>query len=731
MATVATLLVNLDADGARFIAELQKGSRQTKRFSAETRRNIDAAAKTFAAFSAAAVASLTALTKQSFSAIDALAKTADKLGTTTEALGGLQLAGRVTGVEISKLNLGLQRATRRIAEAAQGTGEAQNALKELGLDAKELVKLPIDQQFLKLSEAFENVSNQADKVRLGFKLFDSEGVDLIRTMGIGTEALQGFVAEARQINFAVSRIDASKVEAANDAATRASAAFSGLGNTIAVTVAPFVEQMALQFVEAAKESNGFRDQVQRSFEAAIRVIGVFQDGIRGIKIVFQGVVIAVRFGFQSIIQAIDLVTEGVLALANTVVQGLIAPLRLAADAAGRFSEKAAEVSEALASIEGFSKPQGLEDLARLLADQNTEAIARLQALLLEPLPSTALRERLVEITAAAEAAAQSVAKVKASQEAIAASAASTAAAGAAFATPAAKSTEQLVAEATQKAQAVADAELAVRKQLQEQIIAGEIVQNEQLVELARQLATAKAEAAFAAEQAVKAAAGKPLENLDPLEREQAIAEGTIEIYRDLAQTLVEIDRRTSEQRKKLTEQTEGYIRQQRENTVRLSIGFLQSLAGESKIAAIAAIALEKGLAIAQAIMNTAVAVTKALAIDPTGTLAARVKVLGAAQVALIAATGLAQAAAVGGGGAALGTPGNPVQTTPAAASAERTEGFQDRGSVEIHFHGEVIGWDEHIQTRVIDGIREAIDNRDVVIIGGDSRQASEITRGGG
>src|SRR5699024_11411891 len=50
---------------------------------------------------------------------------------------------------------------------------------------------------------------------------------------------------------------------------------------------------------------------------------------------------------------------------------------------------------------------------------------------------------------------------------------------------------------------------------------------------------------------------------------------------------------------------------QRRAVVSAAIGFLDQLAGESKAAAIASIALSKGLAIAEAIQNTAVAVTAA------------------------------------------------------------------------------------------------------------------------
>jgi len=83
------------------------------------------------------------LIANSLKATDALAKTASKIGTTTESLSALQYAGQLTGVEVNTMNMALQRFTRRTAEAAVGTGEAKGALRELRVDARKLSRLPL------------------------------------------------------------------------------------------------------------------------------------------------------------------------------------------------------------------------------------------------------------------------------------------------------------------------------------------------------------------------------------------------------------------------------------------------------------------------------------------------------------------------------------------------------------------------------------------------------------
>ena len=81
----------------------------------------------------ATVGGLAALVDSSISAADAIGKTADTIGVGVEALQELRFAAKASGVEQQTLDMALQRFTRRAAEAAQGTGEAKDALAQMGI----------------------------------------------------------------------------------------------------------------------------------------------------------------------------------------------------------------------------------------------------------------------------------------------------------------------------------------------------------------------------------------------------------------------------------------------------------------------------------------------------------------------------------------------------------------------------------------------------------------------
>ncbi len=192
----------------------------------------------------AAAVGVGVMVNQQLAVIDSTAKVSDKLGISTEALAAMHLQAERSGVATNTMNMALQRMVRRLSEAAQGTGEAQGALKELNLGAVELAKLSPDKQFAAIAEKMKDVNNQGDKVRLAFKLFDSEGVSLINTLNGGAAAAkdaQDFVAK---YGVAISRLDAAKIEAVNDKWGDANKAIDGLVNTLTISLSKALSDAA-------------------------------------------------------------------------------------------------------------------------------------------------------------------------------------------------------------------------------------------------------------------------------------------------------------------------------------------------------------------------------------------------------------------------------------------------------------------------------------------------------
>lgn len=213
--------------------------------------------RAFVALSAAmAAGKLAGEFTETAKAIDDLAKTSDRLGIATDNLAALRFAGEQTGVEVQTLDMALQRMVRRVAEAANGTGEAKDALAELGLNAAKLSRMSPDQAFKAIADAMSGIPSQADKVRLSFKLFDSEGVKLVNTLALGATGIHRLEEQAKSLGIAISREEAAKIEAFNDALNSLSNLIGGLKTEIVISIADdakgFVESMQ-ELILAGKE----------------------------------------------------------------------------------------------------------------------------------------------------------------------------------------------------------------------------------------------------------------------------------------------------------------------------------------------------------------------------------------------------------------------------------------------------------------------------------------------
>ena len=290
MATVGKIVAVLTAHTKPFMKGMRRAQKTTKKFAASVAGMAKRMAKLGAAFAAAAIGGLALLVRRQITLIDQLGKTSRKLGVAASALQALRLAAELSGVPIAQLDMGLQRMTRRIAEAAMGTGEAQAALKELGLDATTLNGLSLEKQFQAIAEAFEKVTNKADRVRLGFKLFDSEGVALINTLSLGADALREMERETERLGLSLTAFDIGLVEEAKDSLTKLKAIVSGVAQKITVELAPFLTVAVEKLVKMGTEGRTMGDFVSAAMEKAAIGAAFLARTVDQIKLAYQAVI---------------------------------------------------------------------------------------------------------------------------------------------------------------------------------------------------------------------------------------------------------------------------------------------------------------------------------------------------------------------------------------------------------------------------------------------------------
>lgn len=199
--------------------------------------------------------------------LDALAKQADKVGVTVEALQKFRFAAEQSGVGMAQADVALQRFSRRIGEAAQGGGELKDILDQYNIAVRDSEgrTRAVSDVLADYADVLAGAESSQEQLRLAFKAFDTEGAALVNLLRDGSAGMKEF---SRQVEVAGVVTD----EQAR-AAERASDALGLVGFTLKqrliVAVAdaiPSVESLANKFYEAIPAIGNFVTKSIRFFD---------------------------------------------------------------------------------------------------------------------------------------------------------------------------------------------------------------------------------------------------------------------------------------------------------------------------------------------------------------------------------------------------------------------------------------------------------------------------------
>ena len=296
MAKVGSLLIDLGMNTAKFDSGIKRSTssiskfrkRATKDF-ARIRRSANSLGGGLGRITGAIAAivgpaALIALTKQALAASDAMGKLSDDLGITTHRLSGFQIAAQIGGASAEDMNKAFVKLAVNVGDAAAGTGEASDAFKRMGLDARNLVGMSLDEQMIAVAEGLKNVGSEAKQVQTVYEVFGKSGAKLLTTLKGGREELEKWANWSEKVGVSLNRMDIRKLEAANDAIFIAQESTKGLGNSLALAFAPILKGLSDQFVSLAENSQGFRSQMTELVDSSVTFFGGLLNGFRGLNI---------------------------------------------------------------------------------------------------------------------------------------------------------------------------------------------------------------------------------------------------------------------------------------------------------------------------------------------------------------------------------------------------------------------------------------------------------------
>lgn len=254
------------------------------------------------------IAGFAMLIRSTDEAIAATGRLSDRLGITTEKLTGLQYAAKLAGVDADGLTMGLEKMLKNLSESA-GKGGTIN-LGATKIDAKELVNASPEEAFTRIAEGLKNITNPAERAQAAVDLFGKAGQGLLPLMMQGADGIRAAEAEAQRLGLTFSRVDAAKVELANQAFTRMQAVVQGAVQTLAIQLAPFMEAMGNKLTQLATQGGGVAQYITSGFRAVTMAVAYAADGLNLLAAGLQVVRAGASHAFGFMIDIISPVLEG-------------------------------------------------------------------------------------------------------------------------------------------------------------------------------------------------------------------------------------------------------------------------------------------------------------------------------------------------------------------------------------------------------------------------------------
>lgn len=277
-AVIGALRVLLGVDTAAFSGGLDDASSKLNKFGKELSSGLGKAAAAAGVALTAVATGVAVAVKHSINSMDEMNKLSQKIGIPVEKLSELKLAAELSDVSIETLARSMSKlSTAMVAAAAGGAGPAASAFQALGISLNTLKSNDPSAVMEVVAKRFAEMQDGATKTALANAIFGQRmGRELIPLLNQGAEGFRKATEEARAFGLVVSTQTARQAEEFNDNLKRLGSIPQGIANEIAAKVLPALVEISNRMVQWAKDNN----VVKGTADVLLRSIAFLVDNIK-------------------------------------------------------------------------------------------------------------------------------------------------------------------------------------------------------------------------------------------------------------------------------------------------------------------------------------------------------------------------------------------------------------------------------------------------------------------
>jgi hypothetical protein len=195
--------------------------------------------------------------------IEAAAETrkwAKQLSIAESEFAALVAVGKRFGATTDDVGDSIKDLNERIADAARGNKTFAEAFGIIGLSAKKLLNLPLEEQFIRVADAIGKLSNAGDRNFVTATLMADAGFRLLPVFQQGEKAIRAMKKEVVATNEALDAVELKKLADLNQSTLKLSASWESIKNTITISLLPAIEKAARLLKDAADYWGKFTNQ---------------------------------------------------------------------------------------------------------------------------------------------------------------------------------------------------------------------------------------------------------------------------------------------------------------------------------------------------------------------------------------------------------------------------------------------------------------------------------------
>jgi nitrogen fixation protein FixH len=291
----------MEALTGRFVTDTDKASKQFSRKMKNMQRDAAMMARRIGVAVAAAAASFVYFAIRTTKATDEMIKFGHRLGLTAEEMRRLQFVGDRTGTNITSLANAMQRLTRNLADARDGTGPAVDALEKLGLSARDLLDMSQEEAFFAIAKELKNVADRGTQTQAAFNLLGREGQSLLGMINRSGDQFAEMAAEFDKFNLSLSNLQAKNVENLADAMSDVSTVLGMVRQRFVAELSPAITSVLDKLVLARVRSGEFGETADAAARATVRGFARVLDGAANIVQAIEDYPTSAQFGIVGLL----------------------------------------------------------------------------------------------------------------------------------------------------------------------------------------------------------------------------------------------------------------------------------------------------------------------------------------------------------------------------------------------------------------------------------------------